>query len=89
MGAQGVIVQVFQYPYKYMYIYVCVCVCENIYYSRSKGQKKEGTEKRWGKQPKALGAAVGLSSVPRIGSRGLFFSQAIQNETSCRQDLLS
>jgi hypothetical protein len=23
-------------------LYMCVCVCENVYYSRSKGQKKEG-----------------------------------------------
>jgi hypothetical protein len=37
-GHMGVMAQVFQCPY----ICVCVCVCENVYYSRSKGQKKEG-----------------------------------------------
>jgi hypothetical protein len=56
-----------------LYIYIC----ENVYYSHSKGQKKKGTQKRWGGQPEATGTAAGPSSVPRIGAGGLCFLQTL------------
>jgi hypothetical protein len=50
--------QVFQYTYIYIYI------CENVYYSRSKGQKKEGMKDGGDRKPEATGMTAGLNSVP-------------------------
>jgi hypothetical protein len=44
-------------------------------------------EKRWGGQPKAKGTAASLSLVPPTDVGVLRFSQALQDETRCRQNL--
>jgi hypothetical protein len=72
-----------------MSLYIYVCVCEDIYYSHSEAQKKEGIEKWRGRQPKATDTAAGPSLVPQIGVGDLRFSQVLQNETSHHQDLPS
>jgi hypothetical protein len=68
---------------------VCVCVCDNVYYSRSEGQKKEGMEKQWGRQPEAMDMAADTRSIQLTSAGGLHFLQVLQNETNRLQDLLS
>jgi hypothetical protein len=88
-GHRGSGVQQHMFSNELVYIYISVCVCENVYYNRSEGQKKEGMEIRQGRQPEATDMTTGPSSVPQAGAGGLFFSHALQNETSHCQDLTS
>jgi hypothetical protein len=66
-------------------INIYMCVCENVYYSRSEGQKKKGMKKWCGRQPEAMDTMAGPRSAPKTSAGGLRFTQVLQNETSHRQ----